>query len=209
MKKISLILTLFMTAAVLAGCGNSNKAETEVQTQASQAVQPPEGAVVVHGKETKPAETTKYETQPYVIPEGATGPADVTVAPRTDIPEDKRKVDEGTEIQVRYFFINSKGLNEEFDLLVNEECNAETLNALLVRLGVLAEDTQVLSFESDGTDATLTLNKLEGLSSYATEELLAQAIANTYTDNLFLDTLTVKVGDKTYGPLEYDSGKKK
>lgn len=205
MKKLSIILVV-LTAAMLMACGSS-KTEAENPQAAGETSEVSASKQTAAAKQT---ETTRFETQPYSIPEGASGPADVKIENNEDLPDDKKSEETtGRIIQVRYYYINSKGLNEEFDVIENGECDAGALNDLMIRCGVLADGTEILSFESDGTNATLELNEMAGQSSYATEELLSQAIANVYTDNLGLDTLTIKVGDKTYGPLEYDSGKKK
>lgn len=202
MKKFSLFLAVVMAAMLMTGCKSS---EIKVGSD-----DPEIAGDVLVVETTKETESTQYETVEYTIPEGATGPADVKIEANEDsIPEDKKSESQGNIIQVRYFYINSKGLNEEFDVIENGECDAAALNDLLIRTGVLVDGTEVVSFESDGTNGTLTLSQMDGQSSYATEELLSQAIANAYTDNLFLDTLTIKVGDKTYGPLEFKSGKTK
>lgn len=198
MKKTILFAVALTLVIGLTACQSSNIQVGGTETDGS-------ANVVVNPFVGTTAETTKRETQAYSIPEGATGPADVTLAgdPYADYPEDKKPDLSKKQVQVRYYYVNSKGLNEEFDVIEDDECNAENLNGLMITMGVLVDDTEVVKFESDGTNGVLTLNKLEGESSHATEQLLAQAIANTFTDNLGLDSLTIKVGDKTYGPLEY------
>jgi len=190
-------MAVLAVSVLMAGCQRSN-----IVVGGDGA--PGEGIVLQDpNRVTEPA--TTVATTPYTIPEGATGPGDVTLDANAYINYDEDKRPESTEgvIQVRYFYVNSKGLHEEFDILENKECNAENLNELLINTGVLVDGTEVVKFESDGTNGVLTLNRLEGQSSHATEELLAQAIANTYTDNLGLDYLTVIVDGETYGPLEY------
>lgn len=197
MKKLVLIMALLAAVMLMAGCQRSNIVIDDTEFA-------PEGVILPAPNSTTAAAAT-VATTPYTIPEGATGPGDVTLGADAyaGYSDDKKPQETGEIIQVRYYYINSRGLNEEYDVLENKDCNAENLSELLIGTGVLVDGTEVANFETDGTNATLTLNKLEGQSSYATAELLAQALANTYIDNMNLDTLTVIADGKTYGPLEF------
>lgn len=197
MKKLVLIVALLAAVMLMAGCQRS-----KIVIEDTEFV--PEGVILSAPNMSTEAMTTA-PTSAYTIPEGATGPGDVTLGADAyaGYSDDKKPQQTGEIIQVRYYYVNSKGLNEEYDVLENKDCNAENLNELLIGTGVLVDGTEVANFETDGTNATLTLNKLEGQSSYATAELLAQALANTYIDNMNLDTLTVIADGETYGPLEF------
>jgi len=201
-KKLVLVMAMLTAVMLLAGCQRSNIVIEDTDMV-------PDGVILPDpNRETEAKETVP--TTAYTIPEGATGPGDVTLGADTyaNYDDDKKPASTENVIQVRYFYINSKGLNEEYDVLEGKDCNAENLNELLIGTGVLVDGTEVVNFETDGTNGTLTLNQLKGQSSYATAELLAQALANTYTDNLGLDYLTVIVDGETYGPLEYEKPQK-
>lgn len=201
MKKIMSFVLVLTMAMLLAACQSSN-----IEVGGGPALDGSEDVVKNPSVNQTAAATTAAETPAYSIPADAKGPGDVTLGydPYADYPEDKRPDPNRKQIQVRYFYVNSQGLNEEFDIIEEEKCNAENLNSFMVSMGVLKDGTEVAKFESDGTNGVLTLNQLEGQSSFATPDLLAQAIANTFIDNLALDTMTIKVGDKTYGPLKYN-----
>ena len=193
-------MTVMCVSVMLAGCKKSTiTAQTEAQTN-------PDGSVIgqIEKQETTHFQTASYE---YVIPEGAKGPGDAYIVgdPYEFYPEDRKpQATENPIIQVKYFYVNAEGLIEDFDIIEGTECDAQDLIDILMNDGCLMEGTEVVSFESDGEQAVVELNQLEGQYQKATEEQLAQAVANTLTDNLYLDYLTVKVGDKTFGPLEYE-----
>jgi len=197
MKKIIILAAVLAAVMLMAGC---QKEEERVILEETEFV--PEGYV-----ETIPAETetmTMHPTEAYSIPEGATGPGDVTMAGDDDyLPEGFKTEDLGDVVQVRFYYVNSTGLHPEFSLVEGTDCTPEKLIECLVNEGVLGEGTEVQSYEQNGYDAVVTLNWLVGCSKHATNELLAQAVANTFIDNLNLDTVTVKtLQDESYGPLE-------
>ena len=71
---------------------------------------------------------------------------------------------------------------------------------------ILSRDNMLRAYKSVKANkgaAVLTLGQLSPGVAEATEEQLAQAIASTFCDNMELDSVTVKAGDKTYGPLKY------
>ena len=199
MRKILNIAVVLAAILAMTGCKPSViEAQTEVQTGENGL---PYGVYETH-------ETMKYEkpSLTYVIPEGAKGPADSYVEgdEYQFYPEDRKpKATETPLYQVKYFYINSEGLVEDFDAIEGTEVTAEDLVNILVVDGCLAEGTELVSFEQEGDSATVTLSQLEGQYAQATGEQLAQAVANTFTDNLILDTVTVRAGEAAYGPLEY------
>ena len=199
MKKLYLIFLTAMLALSLAACKQSTiKAEVNATD--------PEGNAYV----ATTAETTKFEpiTHEYVIPEGATGPGDVTLYgdEYDNYPEDKKpQKDTEPVCQVRYFYIGAEGLKEDFDVIEGKtDCTAEELIELLVNDGTLKDGTEFISYEGDENSGTVEISMLKGAYVKATKEQLAQAIANTLCDNLYLDEVTVIADGETYGPLEYD-----
>ena len=199
MRKILNIAVVLAAVLAMTGCKPSViEAQTEAQTGENGL---PYGVYETH-------ETMKYEkpSLTYVIPEGAKGPADSYVEGDEFefYPEDRKPQEtEALLYQVKYFYINSEGLVEDFDVIEGSEVTAEDLIDILVVDGCLAEGTELVSFEQEGDSATVTLSQLEGQYAEASGEQLAQAVANTFTDNLILDTVTVRVGEAAYGPLEY------
>ncbi len=199
MRKILNIAVVLAAVLAMTGCKPSViEAQTEVQTG--------ENGLPMGVIETQPTSEYKSPSLEYVVPEGAKGPGDAQVVgdEYEYYPEDRKP--EGTEtpvVQVRYFYVNAQGLGEDFDVVEGTECTAEDLIGIMVAGGCLTEGTEVISFEQEGDSATVTLNQMEGQYAEASGEQLAQAVANTLTDNLILDTVTVRVGETAYGPLEY------
>ena len=185
MKKSVLVLVLMLAVSLLAGC-------------AAKAASAETGAV---------EETTKdeYVTYATVVEEGAAGPGGISIVDAySDYPEDRKPGDQSQSIQVRYFYMTPGGMKWDFDTVEASECTAENMLELLMKNGTLAEGTTVVAYEDDGKGAAvLTLGQLSPGVAEATEEQLAQAIASTFCDNMELDSVTVKAGDKTYGPLKY------
>ena len=184
MKRSMTMGLLLFTAMILAACGKKADAqETASQTQ---------------------FETVAVET---VVAENASGPEDVTVIGDMyeNYPEDKKPGETAAYVQIRYFYVKPDGVAEDFDAIEGTECTPEDLMDILVKGGTLSDQVTMTAYEADGSaKAVITLNKLEGASADASEELLAKAVANTFCDNLFLDEVTIKAGGKTYGPLQFE-----
>lgn len=195
MKKTISAALLLLSAAMLSGCKAS---EIEIETKADM----PQAGII----ETQPTTAYKKAEVEYVVPEGAKGPGDAYIVgdEYEYYPEDRKpKGEEVQEVQVRYFYVNSKGIGEDFDAVEGTECTAENLMQVLIEDGCLAGSTEIISYEQEGDNGILTLSELTGVYENAAPEQLAQAVADTFIDNLFLDTLTVNVDDKTYGPLKF------
>lgn len=198
MKKLVSIVMAMLMAALICGCSQStinvtNEAETD-----------PAGNVY-YAPTT--AETTKFEpiTHEYVIPEGATGPADVTLHgdEYSNYPSDKQPETLEDYVQVMYYWIGKDGIQSDFDIVMGKECTAENLTEVLVNDGVLIEGTELLSFEVNGTEGIAEFNLLTGVYEEATIEQVAEAIADTFCENLDLEQVSVKWVDDVYGPFVY------
>ena len=185
MKKTIGMIILIAAAAMLAACAKKEEAPAEATTAAA---------------------TIPYETYATVVDENASGPAGISVVDAYhNYSEDKKPGETGPVVQVRYFYVSGDGIHEDFDIIEGKtECTAEDLIALMQSDGVLTDASAVVSYDSkNGTEATIELSAMDPVFSYVSEEELAQAVANTLIDNLFLDKITIKVGDRTYGPLTY------
>ena len=184
MKKMMTICLLAAAAAMLAACAK---------------------------KEEPAAETTKaapvpYETYATVVDENAQGPGGISVVDAyNNYPEDKKSVETEAAVQVRYYYVAKDGIHGDFDLIEGKTaCTAEDLIALLENDGVLTEGSAVISYDSkNGSEAEIELSAMDPVFQYVTPEDLSQAIANTLCENLNLDQVTIKVGDKIYGPLKF------
>ena len=184
MKKMMTICLLAAAAAMLAACAK---------------------------KEEPAAETTKaapipYETYATVVDENAQGPGGISIVDAyNDYPEDKKPAETEAAVQVRYFYVGKDGIHGDFDVIEGKtECTAEDLIALLEDDGVLTEGSAVISYDSkNGGEAEIELSAMDPVFDYVTPEDLSQAIANTLCENLDLDQVTIKVGDKIYGPLKF------
>lgn len=184
MKKMMTICLLAAAAAMLAACAK---------------------------KEEPAAETTKaapvpYETYATVVDENAQGPGGISVVDAyKNYPEDKKPAETEAAVQVRYFYVGKDGIHGDFDVIEGKtECTAEDLIALLEDDGVLTEGSAVISYDSkNGGEAEIELSAMDPVFDYVTPEDLSQAIANTLCENLDLDQVTIKVGDKIYGPLKF------
>lgn len=187
-----------LMAALICGCSQSTINVTD------EALTDPAGNQYY---EITTAETTKYEpiTHEYIIPEGATGPADVTLYgdEYSNYPADKQPETLDDYVEVMYFWIGKDGIKSDFDIIMGKECNAQLLTELLVNDGVLADGTELLSFDVNGTEATAEFNILTGVYEDATTEQVAEAIADTFCENLLLEKVTVKWVDEVYGPFVY------
>lgn len=198
MKKfVSMVMAMLM-AALICGCSQSNIHVTQAPET------DPEGVIV---EKTTPAPTTKFTpiTHEYVIPEGATGPADVTLHgdEYSNYPADKQPMSTEACVQVMYYWVSKNGLKTDFDIIEGDECNAKLLTELLIVDGVLAEGAELVSFDVEDVSAVAELNSLEGYREDAAPEQIAEAVALTYCENLFLESVTIKCGDETYGPFKY------
>ena len=157
-------------------------------------------------KATEPTSKIELITHEYVIPEGAKGPGDVPTFADTydNYPEDKRPKETEPRYEVIYYYVGAKGIGEDYDAIEGTSCSAEDLIHILINGGVLMDGAEVVSYtQDDGENAVLELSRMEPFYEGATEEQLAQAVANTIGVNMEVARVTVKVGDKTYGPLTF------
>lgn len=193
MKKTLLIPALFLVTLAVSACARSTISGSG------------------DSPETKETEQTTRATVEVVYSveydENAQGPAGATVVGDLYVNYSDDKKPQETEaplMQVRYFYVNSKGMHEDFDSYEGADCTAEDLIRVMVDNGVLTETSAVISYDADGKgSAVVELSSMEPMYADIDSEKLAQAVANTFCDNLELDEVTVKVGDKTYGPLKY------
>lgn len=155
-------------------------------------------------KETEPTSKIELITHEYVIPEDAKGPGDVPTFADTynNYPEDKRPQETEASYDVIYYYIGANGMGQDIDSIKGSTCSAEDLMDVLVRGAVLRDGVKVVSYTQNGdVEADLELDGVEPFYEGATEEEVVQAIANTICENLGVEKVTIKVGDKTYGPL--------
>jgi len=190
----------------LTSCRRSNITVEETDTL-------PEDVLVIKKTEAAPkttaarAETT---TAVYTIPaeaetgdQGGPGVMETEREQRyDDYPDDKKPGESDTEnTMICIYTMDHSGLHQDFALV--ETCDADSLINCLVEHYVLAEDTKVKAFSASGRSAKLELSKLEGTFSKARQEWLTSAIANTFTENLDLDSLEIVVDGQSLGSFEY------
>lgn len=205
MKKFLQLIAAAAAVLALGACSPSN-----IKSEESMPI--PEDVLEVSKAETTKAKTKKEETKStYSIP--ADAPTGVDGGPGmmetqaanfdADYPEDKKANESGSQsgTMICLYELDFAGIVQAFDTV--DVCDADSLIAAMVSNNILAMDTKVEAFSAEGGKGVLTLNKLEGVYEKATEEKILACVVNTFVENLSLETLEVKVGDKSYGEMAY------
>lgn len=120
---------------------------------------------------------------------------------------------------VSIYTVSADGNKLEGTMDAVDELSAQTLVDLLIEYGVLAEGTEAVSFEAEGEPSseavgpgvvkvpgvevknttkeygTLELNQIPD----AKDDMVLQAIANTFLENMDVTYLTIKVNGETVG----------
>ena len=203
MKKLRISMLLAAAALSLAACTPSN-------ITAEESTSVPEGVMATEG------ETISLKDRPtveYVIPEdaptgvdGGPGVMETTAVDNSFYPDDKQSPQttaeaEGEEAVVCLYGVNDTGVVQTMAEAAGMD--ADSLIAAMVEEGILAEGTEVSSFSQEGNTAELALNQLEAVYLDASEEQILACVVNTMTENLGLESISVKAGDKDYGQQSY------
>lgn len=117
---------------------------------------------------------------------------------------------------VSIYSVSEDGSKLEGTMDAVEELTPQALADLLIQYGVLDEGTEVISYEAEGAPASQEVGpgvakSAEGTSNEAKEygvlnlnqfpdksnELLLQAVANTYLENLQVTYMTIQVNGET------------
>lgn len=206
MKKVLTYLAAAMAVVSLAACTPSNISSAE-----STAV--PEGVVASEG------ETMSLKDKPtveYVIPEdaptgvaGGPGVMETTAVDDSYYPEDKQSGSSAADAEtvICLYEVDDTGVIQTMSEVASMD--ADTLIVAMVKEGILAEGTEVTAFSQEGSTASITLNQLKPVYEEASEEQILACVVNTLTENMGLESLAVKAGDKDYGTQsftnEYDA----
>ena len=203
MKKLRISMLLAAAALSLAACTPSN-------ITAEESASVPEGVMATEG------ETISLKDRPtveYVIPEdaptgvdGGPGVMETTAVDNSFYPDDKQSPQttaeaEGEEAVVCLYGVNDTGVVQTMAEAAGMD--ADSLIAAMVEEGILAAGTEVSSFSQEGNTAELALNQLEAVYQDASEEQILACVVNTMTENLGLESISVKAGDKDYGQQSY------
>ena len=203
MKKLRISMLLAAAALSLAACTPSN-------ITAEESTSVPEGVMATEG------ETISLKDRPtveYVIPEdaptgvdGGPGVMETTAVDNSFYPDDKQSPQttaeaEGEETVVCLYGVNDTGVVQTMAEAAGMD--ADSLIAAMVEEGILAAGTEVSSFSQEGNTAELALNQLEAVYQDASEEQILACVVNTMTENLGLESISVKAGDKDYGQQSY------
>ncbi len=203
MKKLRISMLLAAAALSLAACTPSN-------ITAEESTSVPEGVMATEG------ETISLKDRPtveYVIPEdaptgvdGGPGVMETTAVDNSFYPDDKQSPQttaeaEGEEAVVCLYGVNDTGVVQTMAEAAGMD--ADSLIAAMVEEGILAAGTEVSSFSQEGNTAELALNQLEAVYQDASEEQILACVVNTMTENLGLESISVKAGDKDYGQQSY------
>ena len=215
MKKLRISMLLAAAALSLAACTPSN-------ITAEESTSVPEGVMATEG------ETISLKDRPtveYVIPEdaptgvdGGPGVMETTAVDNSFYPDDKQSPQttaeaEGEEAVVCLYGVNDTGVVQTMAEAAGMD--ADSLIAAMVEEGILAAGTEVSSFSQEGAGtevssfsqegntAELALNQLEAVYQDASEEQILACVVNTMTENLGLESISVKAGDKDYGQQSY------
>ena len=203
MKKLRISMLLAAAALSLAACTPSN-------ITAEESTSVPEGVMATEG------ETISLKDRPtveYVIPEdaptgvdGGPGVMETTAVDSSFYPDDKQSPQttaeaEGEEAVVCLYGVNDTGVVQTMAEAAGMD--ADSLIAAMVEEGILAAGTEVSSFSQEGNTAELALNQLEAVYQDASEEQILACVVNTMTENLGLESISVKAGDKDYGQQSY------
>lgn len=208
LKRIVTACAALIAAASLWGCTPSNIASAESSPI-------PEGVIASEGEtiSLKDRPTVEY-TIPADAPTGVDGGPGMMETQALDdsfYPEDKRaastdSAEDAGSIVCLYMVDQSGVVQTMADV---DSLDADALIGAMVEEGILADGTEVLSWSQEGTKASLTLNQLTPVYEKAKEEVILACVVNTLTENLDLDSVDVKAGEKDYGTQsftnEYDA----
>lgn len=200
MKKVLNLMTVIAAAAALSACTPSDisSAETTSVPQENVAETQQESEMSLKDKPT-----TEY-TIPADAPtgvDGGPGVMETTAVDDSYYPEDKRSsgetVAEASAGVHALYMVDDTGVYQQMAEVSGTD--ADALIAAMVENGILAEGTEVSNFSQEGTEAEITLNQLKPVYEKASEKQILACVVNTLTENLDLDSIDVKVGDKDYG----------
>lgn len=202
MKRFVVELLIGILLVLLAGCSPSN-----IQQSNDTNLQ---GLIV---PDDLTGDMTLPETSEYVIPadaetgeNGGPGAMETTAADYSYYPEDKQPsetVDNG--ILVILYVPRSGGIFSTFDFV--DTLDEDSLMEVLVNNNTITDDVTLESFEmaEDGNSASIIISNATSVYEAASEEEVVTAIANTFIDNLGLDTVSLSVtsSGNTYTDLSY------
>ena len=193
-------------AAALSACTPSDISSAETTAA------PPEGVVETQQEQELTISLKDKPTVTYTIPadaptgvDGGPGVMETTAVDDSYYPEDKRSsgetVAEASEGVHALYTVDDTGV---YQVMADvSDTDAKSLIAAMVENGILAEGTSVESYSQEGTTATISLNQLKPVYEKASEEQIMACVVNTLTENLNLESIDVKVGDKDYGQQSY------
>lgn len=143
-----------------------------------------------------------------------------TQAIKADTMEERNKGNENLPVMATVSIYrlkkNGDGLLQELDALDTEELDAQGIVEKMIEYGVLAEGTEVVSFD-EGTEGigTLNLNQITDAEDDLQIRLVVQSIVNTFTENYELEGLILQENGQVYtidsieseedGTMYYDS----
>lgn len=200
MKKTLTLIVAIAAAAALSACTPSDISSAETTAAL------PEGVA-----ETQPESEMSLKDKPtveYTIPadaptgvDGGPGVMETTAVDDSYYPEDKRSsgetVAEASGGVHALYTVDDTGVYQVMADVSGTD--ADALIAAMVENGILAEGTTVEGFSQEGTTASISLNQLKPVYEKASEEQTLACVVNTLTENLNLESIDVKVGDKDYG----------
>ncbi|MDO4265271.1 MAG: hypothetical protein Q4C63_02245 [Eubacteriales bacterium] len=198
--------TISFAAAVIAALALSACTPSDITSGENQ--QRPEGVT-----ETQTQDAMSLKDKPtveYTIPadaptgvDGGPGVMETTAVDDSYYPEDKRGVaEESSTSEIACLYVpTADGIVQSLSDV--SAMDADGLIAGLVAEGVLGSGTEVTAFSQAGSTASLSLNKLTAAAPDISDEVLLACIVNTFTENLGMDSLSVKDGGQDFGTLSY------
>ncbi len=202
-KKLFAAVTICVFAFAVSACGSSASEEETTM---------PDAAVIGNIlDETEQAQGVLDPTDStYSIPADAPtgvngGPGMMETQPTTinpNFPEDKKYVGEPEEgTMVCLYAAANYGIYQLFEYV--DVCDADSLLEVMIMDDILESTTEIVAFSNEGGDAVLELNELTAGYDSATEEQAVTCVANTFIENLGLNTIEIVVGDQTFGPMSF------
>lgn len=201
MKKRVTILTAALAVFALSACSPSNISSAETSPV-------PEG-VVAATEEEDSFSIKDIPTEEYTIPDDAPtgvagGPGMIetsAVDNSSYYPEDKQSGNESDTVPVCLYAVDDTGVVQNMADAASSD--ADGIIAAMVDEGILAEGTEVSAFSQEGTTASITLNQLVPVYAEASEEQILACVVNTLTENLGLESISVKAGEQDFGEQVY------
>ena len=206
-KDIFVLMTICMAALAFSACGSSS------ETEAAADMTEPSAAVVgdILSQTTPASGIISSTDSTYSIPADAPtgvdgGPGVMATQPTTmnpNYPEDKQVIgapEEGT--MVCLYAAANYGIYQLFEYV--DVCEADSLVEVMTQDDILEAGTEIVAFSNEGGEARLELNELKAGYDSASEEQILTCVANTFIENLGLDSLTIVVGGETYGPMSFN-----